>query len=222
MCDIVGLDGRFNSRAREGRDPHGVTAEQLGALFQFTRPRGARLSAGVRSAGCGSRFNSRAREGRDDPLTLAALLENVSIHAPARGATRQTNPRGGCRGFNSRAREGRDKRAPESGRINGVSIHAPARGATPHDLIGGLHSFVSIHAPARGATRHGAGPVRRIRVSIHAPARGATNLCRETRPRDPSFNSRAREGRDRAVGQSAQWWCVSIHAPARGATPSHL
>ena len=57
--------------------------------FQFTRPRGARRSLSV----------------------LAIFQPSVSIHAPARGATRRREidltqgPR-----FNSRAREGRDGR----------------------------------------------------------------------------------------------------------------
>ncbi len=77
--------------------------------FQFTRPRGARqnLWYNVRRQ---PRFNSRAREGRD--VLYKAIREqpaNVSIHAPARGATlqaplRESSP--SC--FNSRAREGRD------------------------------------------------------------------------------------------------------------------
>ena len=105
-------------------------------LFQFTRPRGARLI--VASFKCDMR---------------------VSIHAPARGATKKmkinceiclfqfTRPRGARHAplivgdvafrFNSRAREGRD----------GSEVGEP------------LHSSVSIHAPARGATSKCGGPL---------------------------------------------------------------
>ena len=55
----------------------------------------------------------------------------VSIHAPARGATWNTNR--GCRHIL-------------------VSIHAPARGATHSCGHCASLPHVSIHAPARGAT----------------------------------------------------------------------
>ena len=58
--------------------------------------------------------------------------ENVSIHAPARGAT-----------FNDFGVEPKDI----------VSIHAPARGATSRAARRSIAPVaVSIHAPARGAT----------------------------------------------------------------------
>ena len=56
---------------------------------------------------------------------------SVSIHAPARGAT---------------------KVYAVDVYVNGVSIHAPARGATEKQQADELKSVVSIHAPARGAT----------------------------------------------------------------------
>ena len=59
------------------------------------------------------------------------LLAVVSIHAPARGAT---------------------KRAARSRTSSRVSIHAPARGATLYLGLDDTRVTVSIHAPARGAT----------------------------------------------------------------------
>ena len=57
-------------------------------MFQFTRPRGARLAAWF--------------EGN-----IKSAI--VSIHAPARGATVSfRRPKPSADGFNSRAREGRD------------------------------------------------------------------------------------------------------------------
>src|SRR5690606_5208696 len=78
-------EGGFNPRAREGRDPTGSPGGVLPTLFQSTRPRRARLysKAGVTAS------------------------KDVSIHAPAKGATRPT------------------RRMFGSGR---VSIHAPAKG----------------------------------------------------------------------------------------------
>ena len=76
--------------------------------FQFTHPRGVR-----RGFFCALifflSFNSRTREGCDYIFSAAQVHQGVSIHAPARGATR-------------------------GGRLEPdyylVSIHAPARGAT--------------------------------------------------------------------------------------------
>ena len=83
----VGDDARFNPRAREGRDDR---KDRKGLLHRS--------------------FNPRAREGRDGSANdFVAQQTDVSIHAPARGAT--GIDLGGA-GFGS------------------VSIHAPARGAT--------------------------------------------------------------------------------------------
>ena len=53
-------------------------------------------------------FNPRAREGRDEPEDDFENLTNVSIHAPARGATNIEITDSADAGFNPRAREGRD------------------------------------------------------------------------------------------------------------------
>ena len=142
----------------------------------------------------------------------------VSIHAPARGATKfQHLTLRLIISFNSRARKGRD----------GIRLRE----------YGG--SKVSIHAPARGATFTPARIFSFAAVSIHAPARGATcTRCRRTRTE--RFNSRARKGRDRKEADTLELFTfqftrpqgarprgggagghqgdVSIHAPARGAT----
>ena len=58
-----------------------------------------------------SRFNPRARAGRDDDNRRRGYLDRVSIHAPARGATRcDSIPANPGIGFNPRARAGRDTR----------------------------------------------------------------------------------------------------------------
>ena len=100
---------------------------------------------------------------------------NISIHAPARGATRVHVHRN---------------------MVLDISIHAPARGATDKKESLTKKVAISIHAPARGATvqmvdsktgvcdfnprsREGSDVVlvnvdQRVAISIHAPARGAT------------------------------------------------
>ena len=168
---------RFNPRAREGRDTTRPRNSGGAWKFQSTRPRGARRTdsgALVHALRC---FNPRAREGRDffSRANRCGILL-VSIHAPARGATRDaprrrrtarfqsTRPRGARprrtdapptpTRFNPRAREGRD--AADDVRI----VAAAPDGFNPRAREG----------------RDGA-RMRRVecqRVSIHAPARGAT------------------------------------------------
>jgi len=124
-------------------------------------------------------------------------MASVSIHAPAWGAT---------------------QRKCSCSRIWCVSIHAPAWGATYACYFVCYGFFVSIHAPAWGATSaitgkddpnimfqstrpHGARRGLCLRktsktVSIHAPAWGATDLPISLDNVCPSFNPRARMGRD--------------------------
>ena len=99
----------FNPRARTGRD-HYVSFEWFpGMAFQSTRPHGARHTVSVQASAClrfqstrphGARpvalevaraadggFNPRARTGRDRIHVREVVACQVSIHAPARGAT---------------------------------------------------------------------------------------------------------------------------------------
>ncbi len=173
---------------------------------------------GSRSKTSMDSFNSRAREGRDPDAEHQAGDVHVSIHAPARGATRSG-----------------------SGmlRIFAVSIHAPARGATTDLPYRRQDWKVSIHAPARGATettnrtrrntmfqftrprgaRRGAtnSDLTLQHVSIHAPARGATVYS--TTPAAPDWFQFTRPRGARQI-ERLSFLCfkVSIHAPARGAT----
>ena len=172
---------------------------------------------------------------------VGAAHARVSIHAPARGATRiYPMVISGEDTFRSTLPRGERLRMMQRNhRQANVSIHAPARGATAKHQTSHAHSIVSIHAPAKGATcqpsqRAGCGD-----VSIHAPARGATRAMlaaidgkefRSTLPRgerrfswsfptDPSdrFDPRSREGSDHPGAERHQGVRVSIHAPARGA-----
>ena len=113
----------FNPRARTGRDA--VVVLITGTVFQSTRPRGARrfpvftgyapVFQSTRRAGATAMrasaegFNPRARAGRDGSMRRPLMPGDVSIHAPARGAT-LNNAQDLARnlGFNPRARAGRD------------------------------------------------------------------------------------------------------------------
>ena len=80
-------------------------------------------------------------------------MRNVSIHAPARGAT------------------------PLSGvtlAVSGFQFTHPRGVRLSANSIDSVAGFVSIHAPARGATQQRESLKKTQEVSIHAPARGAT------------------------------------------------
>ena len=98
----------FNPRAHAGRDAAKSGAAEVGiavsihaptrgatsprrlsiprAMFQSTRPRGARREPRHRRYPRNS-FNPRAHAGRDVPHHLVLTRVEVSIHAPTRGAT---------------------------------------------------------------------------------------------------------------------------------------
>ena len=209
-----------STRPRGARHSASVAGTKPVRKFQSTRPRGARRAGRLGVYPCRSfnpraregrdifsqyqcllnlySFNPRAREGRDtaDCFSDGMLIE-VSIHAPARGATTDF----------LRQRH-----------VGGVSIHAPARGATSEPREPQTRDCVSIHAPARGATEFPVTATKEYIVSIHAPARGATKLGLPINPTSSPFQStRPRGARPRAACCNCRK-CVSIHAPARGAT----
>ena len=157
--------------------------------------------------------------GRDFGLVSDTLPVDVSIHAPAWGATRNSN---------------------RSSTFQKVSIHAPAWGATDAAQASTLLKSFQFTRP-HGARRPT--PCASTRVSrFNSRARmGRDPSTRTLAHATGRFNSRARMGRDsacrwRTAGQTpfqftrphgarpascagVGWWRVSIHAPAWGATP---
>ena len=126
------LSVSFNSRSRVGSDRTTAGVAFVEFLFQFTLPRGER-HAKDRLEDHGEQFQFTLPRGeRPTWNTPPSFLNNVSIHAPAWGATL-----GPGRG----------------GRQRQVSIHAPAWGATKCSLGYRRALRVSIHAPAWGATK---------------------------------------------------------------------
>ena len=164
----------FNPRAREGRD-HNVGSSSLHSIC----------------------FNPRAREGRDLRDAGSTGQQEVSIHAPARGATYQRRRPVHLGEFQStRPRGARRPKLPSS---------------TP------ASTFQSTRP--RGARRARPGRCSRAEKFQSTRPRGARHaissgdcvslLFQSTRPRGarPSY--------------LVSNWClrsVSIHAPARGAT----
>ena len=142
----------FNPRAREGRD----LLLQLGLL-------------------CKACFNPRAREGRDTGEILMFRTYQVSIHAPARGATRV---------------------ACWSCDADPVSIHAPARGATWRALIN-WEALRCFNPRAReGRDLRGWVCACWSLLFQSTRPRGARPAARQTDHPAARFNPRAREGRD--------------------------
>ena len=100
----------------------------------------------------------------------------ISIHAPAKGATRTYPvPEYSEYNFNPRSREGSDENLR---------------------LLKNFVCKISIHAPAKGATTNSANFTFIPRISIHAPAKGATNTTDQGIVKAINFNPRSREGSD--------------------------
>ncbi len=164
---------------------------------------------------------------------------NISIRAPAKGATVNTTasaspcsfqfapPRRGRQAghphagpgddFNSRPREGGDGIQIGLFGLAFISIRAPAKGATNKADTTALEEEFQFAPPRRGRPAWKRRFRRPLAISIRAPAKGATwrhaGLIRTF-----YFNSRPREGGD-PVGlllNSSQ--TISIRAPAKGAT----
>ena len=125
-----------------------------------------------------------------------APINCISIHAPARGATK-------------------DNRQGASGRS--ISIHAPARGATINLRSDMAETNISIHAPARGATLYGVelDPVTGFQSTLPREERQAQAGCTDD---TWYFNPRSRERSDDETEAEHPDNAISIHAPARGAT----
>ena len=140
---------------REGRHGSDGAGRPGGDGFN-SRPceRGDRIPA--RDRRYFSCFNSRPCERGDRQYADAEEKIFVSIHAPARGATRPARRKiQGLRFQFTPLREGRPQPVTFPNWGNCVSIHAPARGATIFPSGPRRGRYVSIHAPARGATSTG-------------------------------------------------------------------
>ena len=193
-------------------------------VFQSTLPRGERHLPQTR---CPENvyFNPRSREGSDEDVTTKVDSLEISIHAPARGATstyQHTH-------YSTRI----SIHAPARGATDfsdffkfflRISIHAPARGATVDPFFGSLDHVISIHAPARGATFGTLRSIPAASLFQSTLPRGERLLCganlklviqfqstlprgerRNTQPRSAerrNFNPRSREGSDDAGAEA--------------------
>ena len=166
----------FNSRPSARGDACRARRGSGSSRFQFTPLREGRPSQSQQPPAA-SRFQfTPLREGRQPPAR-ASSRQQISIHAPPRGAT--PAPRQGKRHapyFNSRPSARGDCPDSHGGIGRGAVFQfTPLREGRPDDHDEQPpQGDISIHAPPRGAT----GLPRRDRqgggISIHAPPRGAT------------------------------------------------
>ena len=191
------LERHFNPRSREESDDEYEQYTLFSVAFQSTLPRGERLykcswqllheyfnprsrEGSDYSADCSDLsdgyFNPRSREGSDINDANGSEGVSISIHAPARGATRfnyaiyfcfyisiHAPARGATRtygrgsssdnNFNPRSREGSDVTNVEK-EFSSHYFNPRSREGSDDDFIIKWRSiFISIHAPARGATK---------------------------------------------------------------------
>ena len=124
------VEYRFQSALPRGE--RRITVHDLGRRLYFN-PRSREGSDVIRSQLLlrSRNFNPRSREGSDHRVVKRVNIVQISIRAPARGATVTLGIY--TRGIN-------------------ISIRAPARGATCHTDHDQDRQLISIRAPARGAT----------------------------------------------------------------------
>ena len=146
------------------------------------------------------RFQSTLPRGeRRDDVFEAVERKNISIHAPARGATDQPEQLGErIRYFNPRSREGSDGCISSSSRDSRKFQSTLPRGERQLSEI----KSACVDADFNPRSREGSDYNRR-----------------QWRRDYENFNPRSREGSDLTrLGEKPENKEISIHAPARGAT----
>ena len=164
------LPGRFQfTPLREGRRAMSVEPLRL-RLFQFTPLREGRHRAKATAARM-KRFQfTPLREGRREYQVNAPEDEDISIHAPPRGATR-----------------GRMKRMNNEKNFNS---RPSARGDERLTGFISLTRYFNSRPSARGDFSVVKDAPHCQSISIHAPPRGATRCRHSCRHRRRNFNSR--------------------------------
>ena len=146
-------------------------------------------------------------------------LETISIHAPPRGATvTSTILRGATTNFNSRPSARGDAAEEARDAWNAISIHAPPRGATPPGQPQIRTACVFQFTPLREGRQvyksHGFG---RTYFNSRPSARGDCRLHNSCSRQFQFQFTPLREGRQLVKVRSCEQ-LISIHAPPRGAT----
>ncbi len=192
----------FQSTRPQGARPIHACCAALRWVFQSTRPQGARRH-------CDREDHRKKQVSIHAPAGGATVFPRypksrpgVSIHAPAGGATSRSGRGLHDDGFQSTRPQGARPRQGESDhRKHRVSIHAPAGGATQRtDPVDGVDG-VSIHAPAGGATAQ-IGKLAALVLFQSTRPQGARPPWSASFRSARSFNPRARRGRDRLLAKT--------------------
>ena len=195
------VDAPVSIHAPAGGATRILFAEDATHLFQFTLPRGERLRHRPYIAATKLGFNSRSRGGSDRNARFShGELLQVSIHAPAGGATeRSIFTRGIAASFNSRSRGGSDFPSMLK-RFFPVSFNSRSRGGsdTRRAWIFGISRKFQFTLP-RGE-RHDSGiqpivPDSQFQFTLPRGERLRAGTGRVPEP-PHSFNSRSRGGSD--------------------------
>ena len=120
----------FNPRSREGSDAVNRKSSSIRKNFNPRSREGSDDMTSYREEHFGH-FNPRSREGSDTSRWFIPRDRQISIHAPAKGATVDIF---------------------DKAKKTIISIHAPAKGATAYTHLDNGLLTISIHAPAKGAT----------------------------------------------------------------------
>ena len=199
----------FQSTRPHGARPTGRWEYAPPVEFQSTRPHGARPTS--RSA-CSKRlkFQSTRPHGARQFKKLKFYFKYVSIHAPARGATKTYSlsaRHNSC--FNPRARTGRDWASPTT--PERVQEFQSTR---PHGARPDVYSRMTKKSKFQSTRPHGArlGRQRWLTLKTQFQYLGFHATFQSTRP----------HGARPLAKQDDRLADVSIHAPARGATVRDL
>ena len=187
---------KFQSTLPQGERLHVHRYCRTRERFQSTLPQGERRKRNINSKHSNRYFNPRSHKGSDWLGQNFFLYNNISIHAPTRGATYR--------------RDGEKENRY-------ISIHAPTRGATFAFKRLNNFSLISIHAPTRGATDLVSRDYRNSEFQSTLP-QGERLTKRLLNKISLYFNPRSHKGSDRAPLSSLAYPNISIHAPTRGAT----
>ena len=149
---------------------------QISTLYFNPRSREGSDSIKTVTAFMCKHFNPRSREGSDNIQFFCGIICNISIHAPAKGATQGGSWDLGADVFQSTL----PRRERLSGHIvksvcRRISIHAPAKGATPQPQFD-AHADPYFNPRSREGSDGASVTVKSgmEKISIHALAKGAT------------------------------------------------
>ena len=211
--------GHFNPRSHEGSD----------AVFLSDNP-------------VDFNFNPRSHEGSDVAPVQPAPTEEISIHAPTRGATFwKASKTSGQMHFNPRSHEGSDRQAARLSLRAAQFQSTLPRGERQAEILSKAIHWIFQSTLPRGERRTGnagCSPLvdfnprshegsdvqgagrndNNVGISIHAPTRGATAVYHTRDIGLTDFNPRSHEGSDRTACILESFQTISIHAPTRGAT----